>query len=99
QKNKYKTAQEWFDQYVAGDIMLTLKQTEIYGYIVNMSQVVLGNSKRSVHAWVEWGVGIFARLIIDITVKEDPKKGIVFGLQTRRGSQGAYCASGEIKSF
>ncbi|NBV40734.1 hypothetical protein EBR77_02730, partial [bacterium] len=83
----------------AGDIMLTLKQTEIYGYIVNMSQVVLGNSKRSVHAWVEWGVGIFARLIIDITVKEDLKKGIVFGLQTRRGSQGAYCASGEIKSF
>jgi len=99
QKNKYKTAQEWFDQYVGGDVILTLQQTEVYGYIVNMSQVVLGNSIRSVHAWVEWGIGIFARLIIDITVKEDVKKGIVFGLETRRGSQGAYCASGEVKSF
>lgn len=100
QKNKYKTAQEWFEQYVGGDILLTLKQTEVYGYIVNMSQVVLGNNIRSVHDWVEWGVGIFARLIIDITVKEDVKKGIVFELHTRRGSQGAYCSSqGQVTSF
>lgn len=99
QDKKYKTAQDWFADWVGGDVLLNINQVKVLGYVADRSRVVLGNDVRSTAEWIDWAQGVFSKLGLAITITEHPRKGIIFTVASQV-SEGAYCSpDGHVERF
>lgn len=93
---KYKkSAKVWFAQWLCGDISFIHNHMEVFGYLLNVSIARVDN-KHNMHAClVDYSEGLFSRQIIDITIKQKTKKGIVPHVKSFVG-QGGLCQDGKI---
>ena len=96
-KTECKKSQEWFENWVGGDIVIHHNYLEILGYVMNLSKVVVANKKHANTAWVQWSQGVFARLSLGITIQQNMKKGVIPFIESYVG-EGALCKDGTVES-
>ena len=96
-KTNYKTAQEWFENWVGGDIVVHHNYQEILGYVMNSSKVVVANKHHANTAWVQWSQGVFARFSLGITIQQNLKKGVIPFVESYVG-EGALCKDGVVEN-
>ena len=88
---KYKkSAQQWFHDWIGGNIVLIHNDLEVFGYVLNISFAKIKNNKKSDSEILSYSKGVFSRLIIDLFINHDVKKGIALGITSSVG-QGAIC--------
>jgi len=93
---KYKKGVEvWFAQWLCGDISLIHNHVEVFGYLLNVSIARIDNEKNYHACQVDYSEGLFSRLIIDVTIAQQGKKGIVPHVKSFVG-QGGLCQDGQI---
>lgn len=97
-KTEYKDAQNWFENWVGGDIVIHHNYQEILGYVMNLSKVVVANKKHANTSWVQWSQGVFARLSLGITIQQNPKKGVIPYIESYVG-ECALCKDGIVENI
>lgn len=96
-KTKYKTAQEWFENWVGGDIKIQQVE-EVWGYVMNLSRVVVANKKHSSKADMQFSQGVWARLSLGIQIHQNLEKGVIPFVETYVG-EGARCKDGLVEEI
>lgn len=96
--NYHKSAKEWFAQWLCGDLTLIHNQVEVFGYLLNISLARIDNNHHTHASMVDYSEGLFSRQLIDITINQKSRKGIVPSITTSVG-QGGMCQDGQIISI
>lgn len=96
-KNKGpKTHDIWLHEWVGLDISVIPHQVEIFGYLLNLSRVILQNSKTQRVEWLSFAKGIFAKLVIELRIQQHKRKGISASLKILHGT-GGVCVNGTVE--
>ncbi len=85
----------WFAQWLCGDISFVHNHVEYIGYMLNISIAKIDNSSRYHACTVDYSKGLFSRLIVEITIEEHPRKGIIPHVKSFVG-QGGLCQDGQV---
>ena len=85
----------WFAQWICGDISFVHNHVEYIGYMLNISIAKIDNSSRYHACTVDYSKGLFSRLVVEITIEEHPRKGIVPHVKSFVG-QGGLCQDGQV---
>ena len=97
-KRYKKDAHTWFTQWLCGDISLIHNHMEIFGYLLNLSIARVDNKHNAHACMVDYSEGLFSRQVIDITITQKSKKGIIPHIKSFVG-QGGLCQNGKIVSI
>jgi len=93
---RYKKGPDiWFAEWLCGDVSLIHNHVEIFGYILNSALVRAENDINFHTCMVDFSEGLFSRLLLNITINQTSKKGIMPHVKSFVG-QGGFCQDGEI---
>ena len=95
-KKKFKNAQDWFKHWVGQDILVVPHTSEIFGYLINLSRVHISNSAKEHGTWLSFAKGVFAKLVLEIDIKQNSHKGIIPIIKVIPG-EGGVCSNGMIE--
>ncbi len=97
-KKYKKDVDTWYAQWLCGDISLIHNHMEIFGYLLNISIARVDNKYNTHACTVDYSEGLFSRQVIDITINQKSKKGIMPHVKSFVG-QGGICHDGKIVSI
>ena len=97
-KYKKDDAQVWLAQWLCGDISLIHNHLEVFGYLLNISIARVDNHRNAHACMVDYSEGLFSRQVIEITIDQKSKKGIIPYVKSFVG-QGGLCQDGKIISI
>ena len=100
---KFKSSDDWFNNWLGRDISVVPHDVEILGYLINLSRVVAENhkgisknKKDKQVAWLSFAKGIFSKLIIELDINQTMGKGVYPTIQTLHG-EGGVCSNGIVE--
>lgn len=93
---KYLTAQDWLNQWIGGDIQVEPYTLEVFGYLINLSRVIISNQISDYATWMSFSKGVFSRLILEINICQHRRKGIRPTLKVIAG-EGGICRDGNVE--
>jgi len=71
---------------------------EVFGYLLNVSIARIDNQENFHACMVDYSEGLFSRQVIEITINQKSKKGIIPYVKSFVG-QGGLCQDGKIVSI
>lgn len=95
-KKKFKDAQSWFKHWIGEDIAVVPHTSEVLGYLINLSRVQISNAVKEYGTWLSFAKGVFAKLVLEIDIKQNNRKGIVPTIKVIAG-EGGVCSNGMIE--
>lgn len=94
-RKNFANAQAWMKNWVGGDIVVIPDVIELFGYLINLSRIYIGNQITNHGQWLSYAQGIFSRLVLDIAIEQHKRKGISPHFVAVAG-QGGICMDGAI---
>ena len=90
-----KGLDRWIAEWLCGDISLIHNHVEVFGYLLNIALTRVENDRNYHVCMIDFSEGLFSRLLIDISIEQKKKKGIVPHVKSFVG-QGGFCQDGNI---
>lgn len=92
-RKTFDSAQAWLDGWVGENIVLWHNDVEVLGYLLNVAFAKIENNNSVDYNFLSFSDGLFSRLMIDIRIDIDKRKGVKPSLATVVG-QGGICQNG-----
>lgn len=93
---KFKHEVDWLHNFVGLDIALIPHEVEIFGYLVNLSRVMMRNNIKQHVQWLSFAKGIFSKLVIELDINQHRSRGVFAKVKVLHG-QGGVCSNGIIE--
>ena len=96
---KFKNPQSWLQSFVGMDIEIMPNEVEMFGYLLNLSRVVVKNNLGYPQKkWISFAKGIFSKLALEVEIIQHKRKGIRLKLHVLHG-EGGVCVDGNVESL
>lgn len=96
---KFKNPQDWLKSFVGMDIEIIPNEVEMFGYLLNLSRVVVKNNLGYPQKkWISFAKGIFSKLALEVEINQNKRKGIRAKLNVLHG-EGGVCVDGTVESL
>jgi hypothetical protein len=93
---KFASPKHWHDLLVGLDISVVPHEVEIFGYLLNLSRVLVKNNIRQNVTWISFAKGIFSKLALELDITQHRRKGIRPVMKVLHG-EGGVCVDGVIE--
>ncbi|OGB86117.1 hypothetical protein A3J41_02990 [candidate division TM6 bacterium RIFCSPHIGHO2_12_FULL_38_8] len=93
---KFNESQLWMNLLVGLDISVVPHEVEIFGYLLNLSRVMVKNNIKQQVTWISFAKGIFSKLALELEVTQHRRKGIRANIKVLHG-EGGVCVDGVIE--
>lgn len=93
---KFKTAQDWLQDFIGLDISVIPHEVEILGYLLNLSRVMIKNHRYQQAHWMSFAKGIFSKLVLELNIYQNRYKGIYATISVLHG-EGGVCTDGAVE--
>lgn len=95
---KFINPEIWMSSWVGNDISVVPHEVEIFGYLINLSRVVIKNNKHQQAHWLSFSKGIFSKLIVEVEITQHLFKGIKARINLLHG-EGGVCSNGIVEKL
>jgi hypothetical protein len=94
---KIKTAQQWYETWVGGDISVMPHEVEIAGYLINLSRAKAKNNNKEHVTWLSFAKGIFSKLLLKLDIYQKKNRAVMVQLKALHGEGGLCSADGRVE--
>lgn len=91
---KFVTPQAWLTDWIGLDISVVPHEVEIFGYLINLSRVIIKNNRRQQARWLSFAKGIFSKLVVELQIDQHSRKGILTNMKILHGEGGVCTDNG-----
>ena len=96
-KKNSKAHHVWLADWVGLDVSVVPHEVEIFGYLINLSRVMIKNNKHQQVHWLSFSKGIFSQLIVELELNQSRfGKGIKPKMKLFHG-EGGVCTDGIVE--
>lgn len=95
-KRRFKNSQDWLFRWVGHDIEIKPHTMEVFGYLINLSRVKIHNAMSDHATWLSFSKGVFSRLILEVSILQHKRKGVLPRLKVVPG-EGGICRNGLVE--
>lgn len=96
-KKKSEAHHVWLADWIGLDISVVPHEVEIFGYLINLSRVIIKNNKHQHVRWLSFSKGIFSQLIVELELNQrHSNKGIKPNMKLFHG-EGGVCVDGIVE--
>lgn len=93
---KFETPQDWLHFCVGHDISVVPHEVEIFGYLLNLSRVLVKNNIKQNVNWISFAKGIFSKLALELEINQHRRKGVRPSMKVLHG-EGGVCVDGTVE--
>jgi hypothetical protein len=93
---KFTTSQHWLNLLIGIDITVVPHEVEIFGYLLNLSRVMVKNNIKQHVTWINFAKGIFSKLALELEITQHRRKGIRVTAKVLHG-EGGVCVDGAVE--
>lgn len=93
---KFTSSQHWLNLLIGIDISVVPHEVEIFGYLLNLSRVMVKNNIRQNVTWISFAKGIFSKLALELDITQHRRKGIRVAVKVLHG-EGGVCVDGVVE--
>jgi hypothetical protein len=93
---RFATSEHWHNLLIGFDISVIPHEVEIFGYLLNLSRVMVKNNNKQDVKWISFAKGIFSKLALELEINQHRRKGIRPFLKVLHG-EGGVCVDGVVE--